>query len=724
MPRPRRWLTRLPTSTLVRSIGLLSLVSISFPALSAAVSAADAAEAPGPIAWWSFDDPGGGGALDRASGRRDPILGHRTPVAGVSGRAIRCDGYTTRIRRAGAHLPTPGPELTVEAWVALAAYPWNECAVATQREGRDTGYALSIGPRGEVILGVRSGDRWRSVSSGERRVERRRWTHVAGRVGGDEISVWLDGRLAARAPLESGVVLAPRADLLLATDPEPRKPSDIHREHGTLPSWYSIDGILDEVRIHARALPGAEIAARRDAVPRPPEPEIPPRRMPSGPPGPGTFGACYARLSYYPEWDELWRVGPDPDVVVRFDTTAARVVFWRGTRYSAAWVSEKDQWMADQSVEAWGVGANDREGCFEHMQDRRCRYSHVRIIESHAARAVVHWRYAPVSSHDHLWREDPRSGRACWVDEYYYIYPDAMGIRHVTWKTGTLGKPRQFQESLPLTHPDQYQDEVVGEDFAWVANLDGESQVLSFVKDPSKSAKTFPEDLVIQLYNFVASNRPFIVFEPGNRMHYVKDRRLPSRGLHVPGACNHWPVGQAACDGRTVRVADRPTHFLGFPISSPPVHEHEGRSWWNGLYGMTTGSIETLVPVARSWCRPPGLTTSTQAYVSVGYDRSERAYRVRARRPGVEPLVARLAASDASPAHHPVLVVEGWGDGPARLEIDGTAARPVTDYRIGHRRRLETTDLIVWTSIESTGPVELRLSSPSGANRPDADTTR
>lgn len=49
--------------------------------------------------------------------------------------------------------------------------------------------------------------------------------------------------------------------------------------------------------------------------------------------------------------------------------------------------------MADQSVEAW----NDEEGCFEHIQDRHCRFSHVRIIENKEARVVIHWRYAPVS---------------------------------------------------------------------------------------------------------------------------------------------------------------------------------------------------------------------------------------------------------------------------------------------------------------------------------------
>ena len=26
---------------------------------------------------------------------------------------------------------------------------------------------------------------------------------------------------------------------------------------------------------------------------------------------------------------------------------------------------------------------------------------------------------------------------------------------------------------------------------------------------------------------------------------------------------------------------------MSFPISNPPIHEADGRSWWNGLYGLT-----------------------------------------------------------------------------------------------------------------------------------------
>jgi hypothetical protein len=414
----------------------------------------------------------------------------------------------------------------------------------------------------------------------------------------------------------------------------------------------------------------------------------------------------YCKLKYYDEWDALWRVDEHPDVLVRFDRTPVRVVFWRGSRYSPAWVTDNDQWMADQSVEAWKTGDADTDGCFEHMQDRLCRYSHVRIIESHDARTVVHWRYAPVSSKNNLWNVDEKTGRACWIDEYYTIYPDAIGVRKPTWNTGTLGSPRQFQESLPFTNPDQWCNDVIEKNFCTVANMQGEQLTLRFVENPAKTPEAVPEELTIQRYHFRSPYDPVIIYEPGNRMHYVKDRDI--RGYQRPGACNHWPVGQALCDGRTVQAADRPTHFLGFPISYPPVHEKDGRSWWNGIYGMTDLPMEQLVTLAKSWNYPPRLEVSG-GLEDRGYDRGQRAFVLKRSAPSTGASKIRVVASKDSPVYNPALVILDWGVSDASLTINGEEVAPSPRVRIGHRHGLETSDLIVWMEHEATEPFELTL---------------
>ena len=64
-----------------------------------------------------------------------------------------------------------------------------------------------------------------------------------------------------------------------------------------------------------------------------------PIRLPSGPKGSGRFGAYYVRLKYSLTWDKLWKVSDHPDVVVRFDESDHRFVFWRGTSYIPCWAT-------------------------------------------------------------------------------------------------------------------------------------------------------------------------------------------------------------------------------------------------------------------------------------------------------------------------------------------------------------------------------------------------
>src|ERR1017187_5965475 len=51
-------------------------------------------------------------------------------------------------------------------------------------------------------------------------------------------------------------------------------------------------------------------------------------------------------------WSDL--MGPDTDVVVRFDKSPIRLVFWQGTAYEPAWVTENGKWYTDEFLEAYG----------------------------------------------------------------------------------------------------------------------------------------------------------------------------------------------------------------------------------------------------------------------------------------------------------------------------------------------------------------------------------
>jgi hypothetical protein len=112
-------------------------------------------------------------------------------------------------------------------------------------------------------------------------------------------------------------------------------------------------------------------------------------KLPSGPEGPGKFGAYYTHLKYDPDWDEPWRVGDHPDIIIRFEDGGHKFVFWRGTSYIPCWVTDNGIWYTNEFVERRGWHSPNTEGCVEPMSDKQCQYSQVRIIESNEARVAL-----------------------------------------------------------------------------------------------------------------------------------------------------------------------------------------------------------------------------------------------------------------------------------------------------------------------------------------------
>ncbi|MGM0532145.1 MAG: hypothetical protein ACQER7_12435 [Bacteroidota bacterium] len=162
----------------------------------------------------------------------------------------------------------------------------------------------------------------------------------------------IKGEEKARMTVQGSVSYSNQSECRLGMVSAPEKPSDIHRPWGTVASYFGIDGIIDEVKVYDQELRKEDIGAKYADHTRNP-PDIKPRRLPDIEDHPGRFGAFYTKLNYYPGWDELSPVAEDPDVVVCFDQSPVKMIFWRGLRYGPAWVSENNNWMADQSVENW-----------------------------------------------------------------------------------------------------------------------------------------------------------------------------------------------------------------------------------------------------------------------------------------------------------------------------------------------------------------------------------
>jgi len=656
-----------------------------------------------PILSWDFSEINNRSTVEQQSEIADTLEGYFKTAPGMKGDGLRLDGFTTCLKHSDPELPAPGEEITVEAWVSFGNYPWNWCPVLTTENNETKGYRLMIGPHGEASFQTAISEQWISCTSERLSIPLRKWMHIAGVYRSKkDLTLYINGEMKASIPIKGKMGYAGNSEVLIGMMAYPEKPSDIHRTWGTLPQYFGLNGIIDEINVYYRAKTDREIAEDfAGSVTK--TPDIKPHKLPSIEKHPGRFGAFYTKLKYYEGWDNLWPVDQDPDIVVCFDKLPVKVMFWRGIRYGTSWVSENNNWMSDQSVEAWGVGENDTEGCFEHMQDRHCRFSHVRIIENNAARVVVHWRYAPVSAYNNTWRVDPKTGWECWVDEYHYIYPDATGIRKVSWKKQTLKYPRQLQESLPLLHPGQVESDLLHKDYVHVADYNGNINPVSYVENPDNMDREFARDYTVQQYNFKSDNKPFICFEPGNRM-YVRWNDLESYDGH--GGCNHFPVGQARCDGRTSTTSDRPSHCGSFPISYPVVHENDDRNYWNGLYGMNEKNMQELIKLGKSWAFAPEIIMAGKDFTSHGFNKSERCYQFENNNSKTTKLEFKIAGSEENPICNPAFLIKNWTSEKASILVNG---KPIKDVRIGFNHELEGDDLVVFLFLEKNEPVEITI---------------
>jgi hypothetical protein len=647
-----------------------------------------------PAVKWDFETIKNRSSIENFTSIKDTIEGNFEWVEGVTGKGLRLDGFTTRVIRKSNDFKKPGTAFTIDAWISLGEYPLNWCPLITTESDEVKGYRLLIGPYGQVSFETAIGEKWISCTSANETVPLRKWMHIAGvYTANKEMALYVNGELLTSIPIKGSLTYPSNTSCILGMVTMPQRPSNTIRTWGTVEAYYGLDGIIDEINIFDTALTADKIKSDflkfKAGVP-----DIQPRRLPTIAKNPGRFGAFYTKLKYYPQWDNLWPVDKDPDIVVCFDNNPSKLIFWRGARYGPAWVSENENWMADQSLETWGNGATDIEGCFEHMQDRHCRFSHVRIIENNEARAVVHWRYALVSSHDNTWMPDPKTGWECWVDEYYSIYPDGSSIRKVSWNKGTTGESIQYQESLPFTQPGQRSEDLLDNNYVSVADYNYHTTAVTV--DPPKQPAGWTGKYTIQQFNFKSQNKPYICFEPGNEM-WVR---------WIGGGYNHFPVNQARSDGRWAKTTDRPTHFMSSPCSDPIIHEDGNRLYWLGLYGMNGMSMNELVSFGRSWAFAPELSFSGNGYVSKGYDNTQRCYHLENMNQKAEKVEFTLKGSKDSPVINPAFFVKNWNSNGAKILVNG---KEFVNRKVGVNHKLDGDDLVIYIPLKEIIPVKITI---------------
>lgn len=609
------------------------------------------------FAQWSFDE---NNPSYKSVGK-----GHTVP--GVNGKAYKFDGFSSYLEDKSLVEKNIPRSFSIEAWVSLGAYPWNWAPIVTIGKYKVTGFYFGVDSRGRIGFQLSDATSvWHSCISElnpetKLGMELGKWYHVVGTYTPAEgMAVYVNGKLSGTyndfefkygvrySKLEEGFRIGMNREELAPTDPI--------RDWATWPSQYSLDGILDEVKIHSKALSESEIGELFESIKPANEPEFASRDFPEIPSS-GRFGANYTRLEFYPEWDNIWPVGDHLDIAVQFDELPVKVMFWRGTRYSACWVSENNKWMADQSRETgnnWFLNDGSRDdmptGCMEHMSDVQTRSSRVAIIENNDARVVVNWRYLQmdVKFRQNDLPDNTQFGE--WGNELYYIYPDGVAIRKVLPGRGG------WQETILLNAPGTTPEDNVELEACTLINMSGESKAYTWEYGYPKFDL---DEANIQLINFKSEYKPFLILREGGGFSVFNGEVRPEYS-HFPW-WNHWPVAQIASDGRSAYAPDRAAH--------------SSLSWGNtngtaAMYGMTNKSKEYLVELSKSWNRPPVLSILSKGFISKGYDYTQRAFILESDSKSTD-LSFEMRASKNTPLLNPVIVINNWPGKEAELQING-----------------------------------------------------
>jgi hypothetical protein len=672
------------------------LYATTFPVLLLSSFCVSAAEQ-NPAVWWAFDGNASNVASEVVSGSKGNITGYAKRVQGVRGSALKFDGFTTQVIHNTDIRVNIQNGFSVEAWIAPQEYSWNWTGIVDQENDHREGFSFGINHIGQVGLALAIDGKWHTLLSNPS-VPLLKWTHVAAIYDpASGMVVYINGQQSGSNTIK-GNATPSETDLWIGMSHTRQWPALTEREVSKIRTPMVFDGLIDEVKLYSKGLDAkAVMAVFQAAVPENPQP-LQYRKMPSGPEGSGAFGAYYTRLTYCEEWDRLWRVSDHPDIVVRFDESPTKVVFWRGTGYMPAWVTENDRWVCDQGPEIF------KGQCFEHMSDKQCRFSHVRIIENTPARVLIHWRTALPNVKYEFTNVDPETGWGPWGDDYYYIYPDGVCVRYQrAWGSNI----HEFQQSEVLCQPGTKPQDVMEVEAITVMDMNGDTNTFSW---ETAYGKRLPAEKKvngpIQITNLKSRNHHYVIGESGA---YFRPFTFGAReGYSNFPNWNHWPVAQVPSDGRVAPAPDRPSSSC--PGTLYPIrHKGEGvQQYVRNLYGMTDKHPKQLAVLARSWNNPPRLKLHSESFSSEGYEKNQRAYTLTYTGKGKPaPLTFDIQASDESPVVNLAFVIKKWGDHKALLTLNDQAVPEGKEFRVGYRRRLEGVDLIVWIRIESAKPVKV-----------------
>lgn len=693
-----------------------------------------------PVAWWKFDEAEGNTTTETIGNTSSEIAGNKSLWRkGVSGTALQFDGYFSKIELPAEKAPKLSGAVTFESWIALGAYPWSYVPIIQQSDDNeevllakkgaeafllgeeeredmekpdatfdfvlekenDKGYFFGIDGYGNPVFKLRVGDKWEELVT-DNHLERRTWYQVTATYDKATglMKVFVDGKkVGEKAVAKTDIELSAK-DVKIAQG-KPRRPIRPVRAN-TFADTYSIDGLLDEIKIYDVALTEEQVALSYTNITANKvlyaEVDMEKRVLPEGEDR-KEFGAYFTHLKFYDVWDNLWRFSDHPDVVVEFDNNPTKFIFWRGVGYIPMLVNDKGQWYSNEFNETWNRTGG--EGCQEPMSDKESYNNHAKIIENTPARTVVQWRF-PLMDVKHVMANfDDSTGWCDWSDWYYYIYPDGIAVKTMhLWTHGE--RDHEWQESMAIFGPDQHPEQIIHTKNALtMLNLKGDQVNYDWVNGPPEDASE-PKGQCIQYINYTGEYKPVTIgdFAWSN----VYNGEITEYAVFP--TWNHWPVSQMPSDGRYATYSDRTAHSSLTHV--PPTTYREEKEGPTPFYekllmeGMMNLKPKELVPLASSWMQAAELTDLQGA--EGAYEAGQRAYLLNMQS---DKISCTVNASNQSPVFNLSFVVKGWGgDSKAKVLVDGKDA----GAKQGTIRDIDgSKSLVVFIEKQTSNPVSIEI---------------
>ena len=612
-----------------------------------------------------------------------PVSGHGALYKkGVSGTALAFDGYYSGISF-DENFPVNNSDISLEAWVALDAYPFNEAPIMHKSINfGEKGFYLGIDAYGHAFIRVNG-----SEVKADDEVSLYKWTHIAATITNKKMALFVDGELIGEAS-HNGSDYNVSSKLTVGINTDKKRCTDYVRgPKQNIPFIYGIQGLMDEVKLYNKTFSAEEIQKLHiQYLPENRDSDLPKAVLPGEVGIAKNFGASYKTLSHQEIWDRMWRLSDFENIVVKFNNNPASIVYWHGANYAASYVTDNNRWMADQSSEIF-----TKHGCSEHMADKQGRHSYARVIENSDARVIIHWRY-PCVDVAYICTD-----RRNWTDEYHTIYPDGTAIRKVVFNND---EPPGFQDIQFFTNPGETALDVVHQNAMTVANTRGDILELQWEK-PNKNPEQKLKDATIEWLNSKSEYKVYAIYQGGEITTWGEFEQSQYTDDPFAGPWNHWPVSLLPSDGRFAVAHDRVTHFALGANDQAPMHGSMVH------YGFTKNKIDSLIPLAKYWQNPPQLKKVVGG-TSKGFAKEEKAYYFN----DIESnsLSFSIEANSDSPLINPVLVLENCEVNSPEIKLNGKILKPGDRLKTGKEYDVNgIAKTVIWMKFTTSKPANIEI---------------